>query len=180
MINEDIKIEVPLVIQNNTGIKEGWGYRLCGLASLAMVLRFRGIDYGSMDDLLKKALEMDAYLENVGWKHRGLVNVAESFGLKMAFIEQFPKTIEEKKEKEKMIIDSIKNGNPVIASARFKFTPEGESHMVVVHGFKRDQNSFGFYIQDPDSFRSGSNNYFIKESEFLNSWRGGLLFIALR
>jgi len=77
-MTKDIVIEnIPVVDQLEASDKF-WKYRACGVAVIKMILVSQNKDLNriSLDDLIKEGLECGAYLENVGWRHQGLVCLA--------------------------------------------------------------------------------------------------------
>ncbi len=169
-------IELPLVRQqHDTGDKD-WADRTCGICSLEMILEGLGFKKNSVMDLVNEAVAMNGYIPKVGWKHSALAEVAKRHGLPMDFIVQFPKTPEEKMVYVKFILDKIKNGTPLLVSIYFQLDKKNSGHVAVVNGARFEGDEvLGFYIQDPSEYK-GQHNYFLNIEEFLDNWRGGLIY----
>lgn len=174
---EDIKIELPLCDQFDTAHDPAWAYRMCAICSLWMLLKHRDPSFAVAPmELVRQALAKNAYLENIGWRHWGIVQLAKDYGLNLKYAEKFFYSPEEKEIGAKIISDDIKKNRPVIVSVFHHLNPAKGSHMVVVHGMQEfNGKPIGYYIQDPDaSFRG--HNYFLTKEEFFSGWRGGLIY----
>ena len=142
-----------------------------------MLLKYHDSKFNtSATELLREALAEDSYLENIGWRHWGIVKVAEEHGLKLKYAEKFFYTPEEKEVGAGIINANLENSRPVIVSVFHHLNPAKGGHMVVVHGLQEFNGAIiGYYIQDPDaSFRG--HNYFLTKEEFFAGWRGGLIY----
>ena len=175
---KDIKLDVPICNQYDNAHDKSWAYRMCAICSLWMLLKYQNPQFNvSVMDLLQQALAKDSYLENIGWRHWGIVKVAEENGLVLRYAERFFYTPEEKEVGAVIIATNLKNRHPVMASVFHHLNPAKGGHMVVIYGFQEFKGQpIGYYIQDPDaSFRG--HNYFLTKEEFFAGWRGGLIFI---
>ena len=173
----DLKIDVPLCDQFDTAHDTAWAHRMCAICSLWMLLKYHDLAFNmSAMSLLQQALVEDSYLENIGWRHWGIVKVAEENGLKLKYAEKFFYTLEEKEIGTTIIATNLKNHHPVIVSVFHHLNPAKGGHMVVIHGLQEFNDvAIGYYIQDPDaSFRG--HNYFLTKEEFFAGWRGGLIY----
>jgi len=174
---EDIKIELPICNQHDNAHDKSWAYRMCAICSLWMLLKYHDSVFSTSPmDLLHEVLAKNGYLENIGWRHWGIVKVAEEHGLKLKYAEKFFYTPEEKEQGAKIISINLKNQHPVMASVFHHLNPAKGGHMIVIHGLQEfNAQPIGYYIQDPDaSFRG--HNYFLTKEEFFNGWRGGLIY----
>lgn len=133
-------------------------------------------------DLVRKGLAKDGYLENIGWKHKAIVELAKDFGLELQYAKKFFYTPEEKEAGLLVINRNLEKDQPVLVSVysasrrHFDINSSRNSHVFVIHGFKEFGGKVaGYYIQDPDG-RVHGHNYFITKPEFLSSWRGGLIY----
>ena len=87
------------------------------------------------------------------------------------------------------IVDSLKQGNPVLVSIKRLFCDLQLSHMIVVTGFKQDEQGEleGFFYHEPlaTSIESGKDKYFDIVSkknsigDFENYWRKMAIFVNL-
>ncbi len=174
---EDIKIDVPLCNQFDSGHDPAWVRRICAICSLWMLLKLHDFKFDvPVMELVQQGLNNNGYMENIGWRHRGIVELAATHGLSLQFAEKFFYTSEEKQIGAGIISENLRNNQPVIVSIFHHLNPAKGGHMVVVHGLQQFQGqAIGYYIQDPDlSFRG--HNYFLTRDEFLAGWRGGLIY----
>lgn len=179
-MSNDTIIKIPVVDQLKDTSDDYWKDKTCGICSLKMLLSFCDIKNKDIFvmDLVGQGLELNAYLEGVGWKHSGLVEIARRYGVNMDFQKIFPKTSDERKKVLNLIDSNLNNGKPVIVSVFWGFNPENGGHLVVVNGFKKKGRKIaGYNIQDPDH-RFRGNTYFISREEFISGWRGGVIWLV--
>lgn len=175
---KDYIINIPLVNQRKDTGDKNWAHKTCAICSLKMVLSWRDKRFEKLPvmNLVKDGLNLNGYLENIGWKHKILVYIALKYKLRLHFIKKFPKTRLEKLAKLKLINRQILKGAPVIVSIFYKLDPQNGGHMVLVHGLKKKDNKVsGYHIQDPDPNFKG-HNYYLTKDVFLKGWRGGLIY----
>lgn len=172
----EIKIDLPLSNQFDGEHDSAWAHRICALCSLHMLLKHRNPGFAvPVMDLVRQGLAHDAYLENIGWKHAGIVQLAAEYGLKLQYAQRFYYSPEEREEGMLKINQNLETGQPVIISIFHELNPAKGAHMVVVHGLQEFGGSLiGYHIQDPDA-RFRGHNYFLTKEEFLSGWRGGLI-----
>ena len=170
---KDIKIELPICDQYDKAHDPAWTYRICAICSLWMLLKLNDYKFNtSVMDLVKMGLAKDGYLENIGWKHSAIVELANDFGLELQYAKRFFYTPEEKESGLLIINRNLENDQPVLVSVH----GIKDSHMLVVHGLRESGGKIiGYHIQDPDGHVHG-HNYFLTKQEFLLSWRGGLIY----
>jgi len=168
-----ILIKLPICNQHDVEHNQQWSHRICAICSLWMLLKFHDPKFSvSAMDLVEKGLIKNGYIENIGWKHAVIVELAKDFGLELQYVNKFFYTPKEKESGLLIVNRNLENGQPVLVSVH----RSQDSHMIVVHGLKEsDGEIIGYYIQDSDG-RSHGHNYFLNKQEFLSSWRGGLIF----
>jgi len=141
-----MKHNVPFISQYSS-VEDGWEYRGCGIAALKMVLDYwSNTNFSNRTDslkaLLEKGLELDAYLEGVGWKHVGLVDIAKSLLYEGHNVDR-PNNPE--REVFEMLKSEFKKG-PIIASVRKGYDSSSENgHLVFVTGIDGDI----VFVNDP-------------------------------
>lgn len=179
-MDKDLVIKLPLVSQTkDTGNKE-WASRSCAICALKMVMGWKnpGLMETPVMALVKNGLAADGYLEDVGWKHKALVDLAGQHGVKMSFVEKFFRTKTQKTKGLGMINKKLAAGEPVLVSVFYKFNKDNGGHVVVLHGLRKNKNKItGYFIQDPEPEFRG-HNYFVSRKRLTNNWRGGLIFPA--
>lgn len=177
-----MKLDVPYYSQEIDVKDREWKNRACGVVCLKMLLDFYDKeDIPSIDELVLLGLSIGAY-SKWGWTHKGLIDLALKYEIDI-FRKEF-KT-ENLKLAYKLlddgvreIIDSIKNGNPVLVSAIKKWKEVDKFHMMVLVGFEGNEESpDGFYYHDPDSDnRKDGENQFVTIEIFRKHWRRMAIF----
>ena len=179
-MTKDMVIEnIPVVNQLEASDKF-WKYRACGVAVIKMILVSQNKDLNlvSLDELIEKGLECGAYVENVGWRHQGLVCLAEKYGVALTFQKEFFKTAEDKIKGLKIINKELLSKRPVAVSVHPGFNGQKDSHLLLAVGMNlKNSSATGYYIQDPYKGIRG-HKYFVTKKEFLDGWRGGMIFLA--
>lgn len=175
----EILIPLPISNQFDPAHDESWAHRICAICSLHMLLQHRNPAFAEpVMELVRKGVARQAYLENIGWKHAGVVQLAAERGLQLKFAARFYYSPDEKEAGLKLINQNLEAGQPVIASVFHELNPAKGAHMVVVHGLQEFSGTLiGYHIQDPDP-RFRGHNYFLTKQEFLAGWRGGLISAA--
>ena len=133
--------EVPFSSQYTDLGDHEWRARGCGIASLKMVMDFWHMQHASnqtteLDALLQKGLAIGAYREGVGWTHRGLVQLAQTYaytGFNVDCAPQSP-TPHSAEQTWQMLSEALDQG-PVLASVYSGLDPDrGGGHIVVITG----------------------------------------------
>src|SRR3990167_5146720 len=161
---KEILIKLQVCNQHDAEHDLQWAHRICAICSLWMLLKLHDPGFNvPVMDLVKRGLTKDGYLENIGWKHAVIVELAKDFGLELQYAKRFFYTPEEKKTGLLTINRNLENGQPVVISIQ----RSKDSHMLVVHGYKKSGGKItGYYIQDSDGRECG-HNYFLTKTEFL-------------
>ena len=162
----------------DTGDEE-WSRRSCGICVLKILMVFRKPELQNVPimTLLNQAFEKGGYMENVGWKHQALIDLAALYGVPIGFQKEFFDTPEKKKEGIKIVNEKVKNGLPVAASVLKEFSLPNTAHLVVIESLhKAGPFGLGYRIADPYPGQRG-NKYTVSKKEFLAGWRGGMLWL---
>lgn len=105
--------------------------RACGAATLAMVLGACGIpDAPTVDEVLARGIELNAYAGERGWLHRELSAVARSYGVHAHPEDWSGDALEFAWEH---LEDAVTRGS-VIVSVNPEFSPSKASHLVALCG----------------------------------------------
>lgn len=124
-----------------------------------------------IDELLKTGLEIGAYIENIGWSHPGLVEMARQYGY-----EGYNKDLAHIPPQEawEELIEDLKK-YPIMASVYKGLNPEIKSgHVVVVSGL----DGPNIYINDPLEGSEERGKQIIPVEKFLAGWKQR--YIAVR
>lgn len=133
----------------------------CGVTSLAMIIDYYKPEAISVNTLLTQAIASGAYDNNAGWTHKGLILLANKYGLSgnsynIASLSQELAFTQ--------LTKSLSDG-PVMASIHYKFDPKNPiPHLVVIDGIDGDT----VYYNDPAS-KSGQKE--ISVDNFLKAWK---------
>lgn len=138
-----------------------WQKLSCGIASLAMLIEFYKPGTVIINALLKEGITTGAYLYDVGWKHEGLVALADNYGLKGAAYDLTNLNIDNAFVKFEKY---LKQG-PAIASVHYKLDPKNPiPHLIVVNGINNDM----VYYNDPAGALAGEK---ISVQDFIKAWK---------
>lgn len=151
---------VPFYSQFDDITPVAWRKIGCGIASLAML-----IDYYkptvNVDTLLEEGIANGAYIENAGWSHAGLINLAQSYGLSgaahsyayLGMTDAFA------------TLESAVAAGPVMVSVHYTFDPTNPiPHLVVITGVHDGR----VYYNDP---AEASGDRSISIEQFQSSWK---------
>jgi hypothetical protein len=174
---DDIKIELPICNQYDATHDPQWANRICAICSIWMLIKLNDPSFSrSAMELTHELKEAGGYLENIGWKHASLVELAGKYGLTLQYARKFFYSPEEKELGAKIIAENLYHRHPVIVSVFHHMNPAKGGHMVIIQGFQEfNGQTIGYYIQDPDASYRG-HNYFLTKDEFFAGWRGGMIY----
>jgi len=160
--------DVPFYSQFKDISAPEWQKIGCGIASLAMLIEFnKPGSVSSVNALLKEGIAAGAYLEGAGWKHSGLISLANKYGLEAASYElsRLDKDAAFAKFEE-----FLKEG-PVMASIHYKFDPKSTiPHLVVITGINGDT----VYYNDPAGKSAGEK---ISLQDFMKAWKKRFIIV---
>lgn len=144
-----------------------WSSRICGLACLKMAIHALTNRNIQLFELLQKGLEINAYSENVGWYHNGLVKLAQIYGLR-SWRESIGQEIEK-------IGEYVAKNEIVIASVTVGFDPipPKGGHLVTIYGVEKDsdRNVSNLILHHPSSWKSYEfSRLSVDREKFLNSF----------
>ena len=161
VLGASVKFDVPFYSQFDDITPVKWKKIGCGVTSLAMLIDYYKPGEVTVDALLDEGVASGAYLQNAGWTHQGLVDLAVDHGLRGRTHDLSNKSVDAAFAKLKQ---SLLDG-PVIASVHYTFDPTNPiPHLVVINGVLGDR----VYYNDP-SEKSGGNS--ISVDKFLKSWK---------
>lgn len=159
---------------------EKWSRYSCGICAVKMLMVFKKPELKDVPimALLNQALEMDGYMENVGWKHQVLVDLAARYGVAADFQKDFYNTPEKKKVGIKFTNEKLKSGTPVAVSVLKEFNIPRSAHLVVIEGLAKFGPFIrGYKIVDSHPGARGGR-YMVSKKEFLAGWRGGMIWLV--
>jgi hypothetical protein len=181
---------VPYFAQRDENIDSKWHDNACGIACVAMVMSFHYLDSFSRKDLIDEGVAIGGYTP-LGWIHDVLVRLMRNHGLH-SYSEEFRsvkvdianQTFAESPFEKKMIqsgikkiTDEISNNRPVIVSVGPEFRHNKENHLIVIVGYRGNQNNpDGFYVHDPDNRTSIGQEIYFPLEDFINKWRKMAIF----
>lgn len=170
-------IEVQHIDQWRDTKNKKWAGKTCAICCLKMLLVFKDAKNSKLKimDLAKEGIMLGGYNKNVGWSHKAIMGLAQKHGIRMNYRKKFYYTKTEKLKGLDFINKNVANGKPVMASIWNRKRTGG--HLVVINGL-RDKGGLatGYFILDPDS--RGKTDYYLNKKVFLESWRGGLLWLS--
>lgn len=158
---------VPFYSQHAENVPEEWRRRACGVIALRMALAHFGVEV-SPAELIEAGVASGAYHEGIGWRHDGLVALAQSHGVR-ASRKEFKHN---SGEGIAYLHEAFAAGQVPVVSLRV----DGMTDTHLVPLVAADEN--GFHYHDPALDVATGTNLFILDSEFLRRWRGLVIFIG--
>ena len=157
---------VPFYSQFTDITSKTWQKVGCGVTSLAMV-----IDYYTsavpVDTLLNQGIKAGAYLKSAGWTYKGLIDLANDYGLDGSSYDLASLSKKDALAKFSMYLQD----GPVIASIHYKFDPASTiPHLVVINAIKDGI----VYYNDPAAKTGGKT---ISVANFQKGWKKRFIVI---
>lgn len=165
-----ISYKIPFITQYSLKNRD-WQWRGCGLASLKMLMDYwHKINPNnaspSAEQLLKTGLEVGAYIKNVGWSHKGLVDIAVKFGYAGFNRDLKPNGL--KMSRAWAILKDDFKKYPVMVSVFNRFDAKsGSGHIAILAGADGDS----IYINDPAEKLESNGRKIVTLKKFLGAWR---------
>jgi len=132
---ENSFFDVPFFSQFKDISSSNWQKVGCGIASLGMIINYYEPKEISVNALLNEGINSGAYINDAGWSHQGLANLADKHGLVGSTYDFSASSMEVAFAKFE---NSLKEG-PVIASVHYTFDPSNPiPHLAVINGIEGD------------------------------------------
>lgn len=170
--------EVPLIRQRMT-IEDGFrteqealefGNNACGAACLKMAFEALHLsDVPSVKTLMEEGIQRKYYKERVGWIHKGMVKMAQRYGLEGI--------IENIAHDASKIFNELQRNRLAIVSVSLGFNPEKKGgHLVVVYGAELNGKKLEkVYFRDPSGW--GQTHSEIDGDSFAKSSTGNVIYL---
>jgi ABC-type bacteriocin/lantibiotic exporter with double-glycine peptidase domain len=161
--------EIAFISQHSDIDDPTWRYRGCGIAALKMLMNYWHAEHEAnsspdTNELLEAGLKLGAYLENIGWSHRGLINIAKKYNYTGYNVDEPNRDAEELYSEMLQVLDNM----PLLASVYSKLNPSlGGGHIVVIAGIEGDN----LIIYDPEESSPETGRILISKDKFLNGWK---------
>ena len=183
-----MQIDVPFFSQYASDISEEWQHRSCGIVALRMALTAkRATGVGSTPLLIQEGIDAGAYLPTVGWKHDGLLGLAEAHGVH-AYRREFGTRVFPWRIRKllapisnwfagpgiRALRDALDKGTIPIVSVTLTST---DTHLVVLMGYETGAKP-GFYYNDSAGNEYENKARFMDIPTFSKRWRQMALFIG--
>ena len=157
---------VPIYSQHLHIKDPKWRKKSCGIVSLAMLLEYSGRKT-KPDDLLRLGLKIDAYLPGIGWKHHGLVELAEKYGAKGENFDWAKLDLSIAVRQLKIHLKKY----PVLTSIYNSFNPKRGGHLIVLVGMEKNK----IFYHDPNAKKKSRRAVSLKK--FLTGWKKRIIVI---
>lgn len=185
--------EVPYVSQYDESIPEEWRQRSCGIAALRMALgaALPGQPLPTVPELIEEGVRMGAYVEGVGWRHDGLVQLAQHYGAH-AFRREYrfraqrfvPPQIQDLFSYAQFLWgfaalhSAVSRG--VVPIVSVTVPGKRDTHLVPLVGYGEEQGTTGFYYHEPavEPGAADAQFRFLSLEEFYMRWRRLAIFVA--
>jgi len=152
---------------------EEWRDKCSGILSLKMLLDFwsgqSDISPEDVEDLISEALEINAYIPDVGWKHKELVEVAQNHGLGG---ENFDWVGEHPDVAFNRVIPHLSE-HPIMVSIRKDLVKDNPGRLVVLTGYEDGK----IFYNDPDAKTRGDIKRNAPLQKFLDGWKHKIVVI---
>ena len=149
---------------------EAWRSRACGIVALKILFDYWGVGKDvSIDELIKRGLSSDGYIEGVGWKHASLAELGEEFGLSG---KNFDWYADDPDVAFKKLEEHLKK-YPVICSVYKDLKPGDSGHLVVVYEF---DGTNVFYL-DPEAKTRDDIKRSAPLDLFLEGWKRRIMVL---
>lgn len=123
-------MQPTLYSQHLDVVDKSWRPRACGIVALKTTMDELGARTPDIDRLITIGLELGAYQEEVGWRHQGLIDIAEQFDLRGQMYDWTDQPPDEAIEALRKILRE--NPHTTIASIGKDFKPENGGHLIVL------------------------------------------------
>jgi len=161
----------PLISQFLDIKEKYWQDKSCGVVSLAMAMSFLGKKKINANDLLNRGLEKNFYIKEkslshkglVGWSHKGLVDMARSYGFLSRAYDFAKKTNVQATAK---LLEALGDG-PVLASSYKDFNTKNSGHLFLMSGIKNGKIEY----YDPNSKERKGVKKEVDLRIFLKGWK---------
>lgn len=158
---DDFIHNVPFYSQFTDITPVEWRKVGCGIASTAMLIDFYSSEKVDVDALLQQGINSNAYLDDAGWTHSGLINLSKSFGLDGASHSLTHLAMNSAFTELKQVVEE----GPVMVSVHYTFQPTNPiPHLAVVTGIDDER----VYYNDPAE-SAGQNSISIEQ--FQSAWK---------
>lgn len=183
---KEIKLDVPYYSQYLAVKDYQWNISSCMGTCVAMVLEYHTGKKIDILTFMKKAGEEGGYTRLNGTNHDYVISFFENEGLK-SWRYKNPET-KDKLETVDQIIESLRNGNPVIVSITKFVLEQKKFHTVLAIGFKENENKevTHIYYHEPEATIAsvpgdpavGGEGRCCDIDIFKKSWRGRAVFVS--
>lgn len=166
-----IKHDVPFFSQKSHISDKDWQPKGCGVTALKMIMHHWNAQNKihlspAIAELISHGQNVNAYIPNVGWSHRGLVNIARNFGYDGQNYDLVPAGTPPQEAFSQLLTHLEKH--PVLASVHPKFDQQNKGgHIVTLTGFHNDS----VLIHDPEEEDHKSGIKSLELKRFLNGWK---------
>lgn len=172
---ESFVFTVPCYSQFLDIKNKSWRSTACGVVALKMVLdyflRKNKRRAPAADRLMAAGITSGAYGgADMGWRHRGLAQMAAPLGLAGKNFDWWPKS---PAEAYRLLVARLKTG-PVIASIYKNFKPGSSGHLVVITGINNDI----IFYNDPIAKNRQTIKRKISVEKFLAGWKRRIIVVS--
>lgn len=153
--------DVPFYSQFKDISSPSWQKVGCGIASTAMLIDFYSDEPVNVESLLEEGIKRNAYLDNAGWIHDGLIGLARTYGLDGGSYSLYQYSMDDAFLKLQQAVSE----GPVMVSVHYTFQPTNPiPHLAVVTGVDNGR----VYYNDPAEANAQNN---ISIEQFKSAWK---------
>lgn len=153
--------DVPFYSQFLDITEPRWQKVGCGIASVAMLIDFYSARSVHVDSLLHEGIKANAFLEDAGWTHQGLINLTKQYGLDGESHSLATLTMEQAFSE----LETVVTEGPVMVSVHYTFDPSNPiPHLAVITGITNER----VYYNDP---AEATGQLSISVTKFKSAWK---------
>jgi len=151
---------------------KSWQRRSCGIVALKMVLEYwktPNTTIPSLSHLIQEGHECGAYIKNIGWKHKGLVDLGKKYGLRGKNYDWAKKKPHEALQKLIHLVTQY----PIIASVYRTLIPGTHGNLVVITKITKTH----VWYHDPDSHTRKGVRKKTTIKKFTQGWKQRIVLL---
>ena len=146
-----------------------WQKRSCGIVSLAMAMSFLKKNKINLNEVLEKGIEKEAYIKDIGWSHKELVNIAKHYGF---LARAYDEASKENTRAFSKLLTQLEKG-PVMVSIHKDLNIKNAGHLVLLSGIRKGKVEY----YDPNAKERMEVKREAELYAFLKGWKKRFIII---
>lgn len=150
-----------------------WKRKSCGIVALKMILDYWAREENKkipdIDELVKIGLNMGAYINGIGWKHKALVQIAKQYGFKGRNFDWRADSAETALAKMTGYLKLY----PIMASVYKNFDLREGGHLITLIGMENNE----IFYNEPMARKREDIAKKMSLAEFLKGWKRRIIIV---